>query len=169
MTAFATAADMMNRYDVTTLGDICGDAGVRITPAQLPTNTKLLTALNSATGKIKANALRAGRYTVADLEGLTGESKAYLADLTCRVAFWYLWQRKPYTDDQQRHQLKADADDAIEEIRTGAECFEVQDAIDAGHPTISTVTRVEIENDWDLRVDEMRGRHFPRRRSYKRQ
>lgn len=169
MTAFATAADMVNHYDVNTLGDLCSDDGTPVAEGGLAANAKMVAALNSATGRIQAAALRAGRYTVQDLEGLTGESAAYLATLTCRLAFWHLWQRKPYTEDQQRQEAKANADEALEAIRTGDDCFNVQAAIDAGHPTVSTVSRVDIERDWDLLVDQMRGRHLPRRRSYRRQ
>lgn len=169
MTAFATAADMLNRYDVSTLGDICSDDGEPVSLAKLPTNPKLLTAINTATGRIKAAALRAARYSVEDLEDLTGESRDYLADLTCRIAFWYLWQRKPYADDQQRHEIKAQADEALELIRSGDECFEVAAVIEAGHPTIETVSAITIQNDWDLFVDDARGNYFPRRRSYRRQ
>src|SRR3990167_6702051 len=119
MTAFATPADMIARYDVNTLGDICSDDGIPVTTAKLITNTKLTTALNTATGRIKAATLRAARYTVDDLDDLTGESKAYLSDLTCRIAFWYLWQRKPYADDQQRSEIKAQADEALGVLRSG--------------------------------------------------
>jgi len=169
MAAFATPADMMNRYDVRTLGDICGDEDVPISRDKLPTNPKLTTALASASGRILAAALRAGRYTETDLQNLTGESKAYLADLTCRYAFWLLWQRKPYADEQQRKEIKEAANEALEEIRNGDECFNVAAVIEAGHPTVETVTRMEIERDWDLVVDQARGRHYPRRRSYRQQ
>lgn len=167
MTAFATPADMIARYDVHTLGDICTDDEDPVTPEKLKTNVKMLTALNSATGRIKAAALRAARYTVADLEGLTGESKEYLKTLTCRVAFWELWQRKPYADDQQRKDVKTLCDEAIEQIRSGDECFEVAAVIAAGHPTIETVSRVEIQQDWSLAVDQARPRFYPQRRSYR--
>lgn len=167
MTAFATAADMVARYDVRTLGDLCGDDGHRIPEEDLAINVPMTKALQTATGKIKAAVLRAERYTTAELDALTGESKQYLIELTCQIAFWCLWKRKPYKDDQQRKEIKQDADDALELLRKGDHVFDIDRQKDAGTPQVETVTRVEVQTEWGLAVDQARGRFFPARRSYR--
>lgn len=167
MTSFATPADMIARYDVRTLGDLCSDSGERISEAGLAANTKLLTCLSSASGRVIASTLRAKKYTVDDLNALTGESLAYLVDITCRVAFWLLWQRKPYVDTQQRMEAKKEYDETLEMLNKGDQIFDVESVKDAGIPQVETITRVEIESDWSLFVDQGRGHFYPRRRTYK--
>lgn len=173
MTAFATAADMITRYDVRLLGDLCADDGSRVTEAALKSTTSpnpiMAAALDSASGKVKAAVLRAGRYTVMQLEALTGESQAYLVDLTCQIAFWMLWRRRPYSEayDSQLKNAKEAYDESLESLRTGDEIFEVDVVIEAGKPKIETVTRVESK-DFNLAVDQARGGNFyPRRRTYR--
>lgn len=168
MAAFATPTDFLNRYDVRTVGDICSDDGTRVTESALATNDKLTTALNTATGQILAAVLQGERYTAADLAAMTGESAAYLTDLTCRIAFWLLWQRKPYTDDQQRMEAKERADQALELLRTGAHVFDITANKEAGRANIDTVTRTEIQDNWELFVDKARGHFYPARRTYAR-
>ena len=167
MAAFATPQNMLDTFDARTLGDLCSDDAHRVSEAALLTDPKMLRALNFATGRIMGACLRAKRYSRDDLEGLTGESEALLIDMTCRVALWWLWQRKPYTDDQQRQQAKVNSDEALEQMRMGDHVFDVEDAKEAGLPSAETVTRVEIERDWSLFVDEARGNFYPRRRTYR--
>lgn len=166
MTAYATPADLIVRYDVRTLGDLCSDDGNRVPQALLATNTKLEALLSTASGQINAAVMRGDRYTAADLASLSGESQQYLVDLTCRIAFWLLWQRRPYSDDQNRMEAKKSADEALELLRTGAQVFEIDTVIEAGKPKVDTVSRTEITNNWNLVADRCRGRFFPVRRSY---
>lgn len=167
MTSFATPSDMIARYDVRTLGDLSSDTGERTTEAHLATNTKLLTCLASASGRVIASTLRAKKYTIDDLNALTGESLSYLVDITCRVAFWLLWQRKPYVDNQQRMEAKKEYEETLQMLQTGAQIFDVEAVKDAGIPKVETITRTDIETNWSLFVDQARGHFYPRRRTYK--
>ncbi len=150
MTAFADGDDMIARYDARTLGDLCSDDGTRVAPASIPANTKVTTALSGATGEILAAVRRAGRYSVADLEGLTGESLAYLKDITCAFAWWRLWRRRAYTktDEGMRKSAYEDYREKLEQLRGGDEVFEVDDVVSAGKPKVETVTRAEIRDQW---------------------
>jgi hypothetical protein len=167
MAAFAAPADLILRYDVRTLGDLCSDDGTRVTQANLATDQKVEMALDTATGQIMAAVLRGERYTAADLAALTSESADYLKDLTCRIAFWLLWQRKPYTDDKQRMEAKESSDKALEMLRTGQHIFDIAATIEATKPDVETVTRVEVADEWGLFVDRARGRFYPSRRTYR--
>jgi len=168
MAAFADSDDMIARFDARTLGDICAnDDDVQVTPAGLAANKKMLAALNTATGKIISVCLRAKRYSRADLDALTGESLEFLIDITCRIAFWHLWKRKPYADDPVRKMAKEEYDEILADLSSGHAIFDVEAVKDAGVPHVETVTRVEVERDWNLFVDAARGSFYPQRRTYK--
>jgi phage gp36-like protein len=168
MAGFANTDDMIQRYDSRTLGDLVTDDGTRVAEASLKNNDKLQTALDSATGQVLAAALRADRYTKADLLSLTGESREYLVDITCAIAFWNLWRRKPYTDlKDQQTAAQHDAKDALEMLRSGDHIFDVATVRSAGIPKIETVTKVQAE-EWSLFLDIARAGHFyPVRRTFR--
>jgi hypothetical protein len=177
MTAFASSADMIARYDVRTLGDLLADDGSRVASGGMAANTRLTAALKSATGRLKAAILRAERYSVDEIENMQDsahadydeESSEYLKTLTCAVAFWEIWKAKPQkqNDSSHRKDVRKEADEAIKLMQSGEEVFNVPRATDAGTPKVATVTRAEIESDWSLFVDQARGRFYPRRRSYR--
>jgi len=166
MAAFATSADMLARYDARSLGDLCSDNGEPVTAAQLAANSKMTTALADATGQMLAACLRGGRYTAADLAGLTDESLSYRNRICCVLAFWNLWDRKPYTSDEARKAAKEEAKEMLEMLRTGEQIFDVAATIAASIPDVDTVTNVEIAT-WNLLPDQCRhGRYYPRRRTF---
>lgn len=166
MASFASSSDMVLRYDVRTLGDLCSDDGTPVAEAALASNTKMTTALADATGQILAACLRGGRYSQADLAALTGESASYLKRLCCVVAFWNLWDRKPYSSDETRKAAREEAMEMLEMLRKGEHVFDVSAVIAAGVPDVDTVTRVEAQT-WQMVVDQCRGgRFYPRRRTY---
>lgn len=167
MAAYATADDMIARYDSRTLGELVTDDGQRAEEVELSTNAKMTTALSTATGHVNAACLRGNRYTVAELEALTGESAEYLNDIVCAQAFWILWRRRPYGDDALRKAAKEEADMALEQLRTGDMVFDVDAVKDAGIPQIDTIARVTIGSQWELVADKCRPSFYPRRRSYR--
>lgn len=169
MAAFATAADMIARYDSRTLGDLVSDTGAAVAEGGLAADTKMIAALASATGELKAALQRGKRYTTAQLTALTGESQAYLVTLTCAIAFWYLWRRKPpysEADAQFRQNARAEFEEAIEKLVSGENIFDIDELVDASIPKVDTVSRIEATG-WNLLADACRGRFFPRRRSYR--
>lgn len=169
MASYADGDDMIARYDSTVLGHLCADDGTPISEANLPANTKMTTALATATGRIDAALMAGDRYTAADLDGLTAESLAFLVDITCAVAFWLLWRRRPHTaqNDNQRKLSQEEAEQYLELLRTGVEVFTVSDNVAAGKPDIETISRVDLTDNWNLVVDRGRGKWLPARRSYR--
>lgn len=177
MASYATAADMINRYDVRTLGDIVSDDGTRVASGGLAADAKMLAALSSATGKVKAAILRAERYTASQITNMmdsghadySAEGTAYLVDIVCAVAFWNLWRRKPYTDSQQaaRKAAREEAEGYLKELSSGESVLDIPAALDSGTPKVATITKSEIETEFDLFVDRARGRFYPARRSYR--
>lgn len=163
--AFATSADLVNRYDARTLGDLVNDDGSRATEAELEVSAKVTAALESASGMVLSACVKGGRYTAAELSALTGDSLAHLVDLTCRIAFWLLWKRRPWSDkyENQRNEAKKHNDEALEMLRSGQEVFAVDRAIEAGSPEVIGVDLTEVLS-WNLVVDRARGSFYPPRR-----
>lgn len=163
MAAYATPAQLMQRYDVRVLGDLASDNGVRVDQPGLVSNTNIQAALDDASGEIEAALLQGERYTTSDLSSLTGNSAKYLVRLTCKIAFGLLWERRPWSDDDDRREQAMDqARKALDQLRKGEHVFDVAAVKDAGLPAQRTPSVTTITN-LNLGVDRMRGHYYPRR------
>lgn len=169
---YATVADMVDRFDERNLGDIVADDGTRVTNVTptflLRINPKMIAALDSASGQVNAACLQGERYSVDDLAGLKGDSKAYLVHITCVVALGALWQRKLYTEDNPaRTEALQRMDQELTRLRDGEFVFDVTAAKEAGRGDVSTVSRSVIQNQWNLVVERVRGKLYPPRRTFR--
>lgn len=165
MAAYATPADMITRYDVRVLGDLVSDTGTRVASGSLSANAVLLAVLEDASGEIDSACLQAKRYTSADLAALTGNSAAHLKRITCTIAFGLLWERRPWSDDDDsgREEAQKRARQQLDMLRKGITVFDVEEAKDAGLPAVES-TAIQIINSNNLPVDQARGHYYPRRR-----
>ena len=163
--AYALASDLINYKDARHLGDLCSDNDTRVTSGSLSTDAKISAALDAASGEVEAAVLQGKRYTAADLTGLTGNSAAYLKKLTCDIAFWILWDRKPAyrPDEHSRQQAIEQAANALKMLRTGEHIFNVTAVKEAGVPDMDFPSAVELEQN-NFLVDACRPRYFPARR-----
>lgn len=166
MASLATADDMIARYDSRILGDLCSSNKVQIPEDELSTNSVMTTALSTATGRIKSTVLRAKRYTIEELEALTGDAQDFLKDLVCRAAILSLYRRKGYANDKVRDEIQKIHEADMESLRKGDDVFDISRAQVAGIPEVKAYSRLEINNKWGLFVDQARPRFYPRRRSY---
>lgn len=165
MAAYASASDMIARKDVRTLGDLVSDNGIRVIEGSLAGNAKMTAALEDASGLIEAGLLQGKRYSTADLAALTGNSMSYLKRLTCDIAFWLLWDRKPSykPEDHSRSAAYEECQTALELLRKGQHIFNVETVKDAGLPDVQTPSLQQYENR-NLMVERLRGPAFPARR-----
>lgn len=161
--SYASPSQMLERYDARTLGDIVSDVGGRVTSAALLTDTNLQAALDDASGEIESALYQARRYSAADLAALTGNSLKLLVRLTCQIAFGHLWERRPWSDDEQRERAIERADKALERLRKGEHVFDLDGPKDAGLPDVAQPTISSIES-LSLTVDEARRGYYPARR-----
>lgn len=162
MAAYASAADLTARKDVRNLGDLASDDGVRVASGSLTGNAKITAALEDASGLIEAALLQGKRYSVADLTALTGNSASYLKRLTCDIAFWMLWDRKPShkPDDHGRVSAYEDYHKALEMLRKGQHIFDIDEVKEAGLPDIQTPTLQQYNNRNSI-VSQARGSFYP--------
>lgn len=167
--SYAGPTDMISRFDVRTLGDLCADNNTRVTAGLLETNPKMIAALDSAAGQINAACLQGERYSVSDLAGLLVESKAHLININCIIAMAALWRRRHYPEENQtRTESLALAETELTRLRTGEHVFDVVENKIAGRADVTTVSRVTIEQQWELVNDRIRGHLLPPRRSFRR-
>ena len=162
--AYATPAQLLERFDARTLGDLAGDTGVRVSAAALLADANVAAALSDATGQINASVLKAGRYQVADLVALTGDDAAFLVRICCDIALANLWHRRPYADSDGRTDAMERADRHLKDLSTGQAVFNIQENIDMGNPTTGGPTLVELRR-LNLLRDRTRNfyplRHLP--------
>lgn len=148
--AYATAADMKNRYDERRLGQLVLDDGTMATSAQLETDTVLSEMLEDATALIDAFATRGGRYTQAELTALTGSPLKLLKRLTCDLAYGLLVQRRGYTASETDAMAPgfSRAIALLDKLGEGALIFATENAVAAGKPTRTVLSKdIELISD----------------------
>lgn len=124
MTAFATPAALIERYDSRTIGDLASDSGESIPEGDLAESSKVLQALEDASGRIQAAASVGEQYTPEDLIAMTGNDKALLERITCELAMVYLMERRAHrVGDERLQQVRASAEEYIMMLRNGERVF----------------------------------------------
>jgi phage gp36-like protein len=164
MSAYATPADFIERYDVRPTGDLVADDGVAIPPSELDTNTKLLTALEDASGEIEAALMAGGRYSTQQLTGLTGNSLAYLKRLTCELARIDLLERRMELGNADEFtKFTKLTYDKLERLRKGENLFNLPEVVSANLVSVSGPSTLAIES-LNLVRDRVGDHYYPARR-----
>jgi phage gp36-like protein len=142
--AYASATDLIARFDEGVVADLCGDNGVPA--ADLSSNTKLSTALSDASGDINSAVMVSDLYTADDLADLTGDDLAFLKRLTCDLAMGYLMGRRPekYAEGAVKN-LTEQARTHLEQIRQGVHLFNIEATKSAGQPDIDGPTALDYQ------------------------
>lgn len=143
--SYATPAQFLERYDARDIGDLCNDDGQQVSRIDLLADTKLQAALDDASGAIDAALLAGGRYTAADLVGLTGFSLSFLIRITCDIALANIWGRRPLYRFEERKACMDAAEAHLKQLRLGENVFNVAANILAGAPTIDGPTTVQYD------------------------
>lgn len=141
--AYATADDLLTRYDSRRVADLVSDTGARsVYPNSSPV---VAVVLEDASGMIDAACRVAKRYTTADLNSLTGSTKSLLVRLTCDLAFGLLVARRGYSaQDQKVMAPQTEAANALlEQLRTGERIFDDAEVANAGVNVLSRKTTTD--------------------------
>jgi phage gp36-like protein len=161
--ALATPSDMIARYDERSIADLLSDTGDPVESADLATDTKLLAALESASGRVEAAVLVSNNYTAAELAGLTGNSLALLKDIVCDIAMARLLRRRPEKiGEDSLASIAKESEDYLDRLRNGDRLFDVPAHREAGTPSVDGPTAVDYQN---LNLIPDRTKHFYPRRS----
>ncbi|MGD9644317.1 MAG: hypothetical protein AB7U73_01305 [Pirellulales bacterium] len=162
MASYASAADLLARHDARTVGDLAGDIGVPIRGPDLAAHPNVATALQRASGTIEAALLAGGRYTAADLAGLTDNALEWLKGLVCDQAFVFLARRRPDYLVEMTEAITSYVESELDALRSGKHILPIAKAVEASVPTSGGPTTVEI-NQMNLRRNRATG-YFPRQR-----
>lgn len=159
MPAYATADDLVARYDIDLVRDLATDReGVDRT--DILTEPRVTVALEDASGEVEVALLAGGRYSIEQLESLTGNSANHLKQIVCGLAMAALHRRRPESaDDEYIADIAKDARDAIKALRRGENLFGFPEVIDASIVEHSGPSAIEIRRRNDL--PERMGRYFP--------
>lgn len=164
MSAYATANDLIARYDVEIVGELATDNRVTLSRADVVAHPNVAAALLSASGEIDV-ALRAGqRYTPEQLTSLDDNSRAHLVDIVCAFAMARLFRRRPGVHDEMAKSIREEATEFKKLLSTGVDIFGiVEDTshLEASVPQVTGPTSTEIY-DRNLFTARAAGRHFPR-------
>ena len=141
---YCTAAELREGRDFRQLGDLVSDDGTReTTAATFDASTKVARCLMIASGMIESACLKGNKYSVQDLQGLSGASKYMLSDLCCELAWWKLVMRR-----MSRRELPPEtlwALSVLDDLESGKKVFGLQEQADAGNPSNGIMT----SSDWD--------------------
>lgn len=164
MAAYATATQLLERYDARTIQDLAGDDGQPLSRIELLSNAVVAAALNDASGEIDSALLVGGVYSPDDLLNVEGNSLYKLISITCEIAITRLFARRPLYDAEKYKAMSELSEKRLNSLRKGENLLAIAGNpgnIEAGTPTVNGLTTVEY-NSLGLVVDRSRG-YYPRR------
>lgn len=160
MAAYATGDDLIARYDVDLIGDLATDDRETLDRDLVADHPKVQTALGDASGELEVALLAGGRYSVEQLESLTGNSLNHLKSIVCGLAMAALYRRRPEAAKREHiEDLTEDARAAIKSLRRGENLFGLTEHIEASVPEITGPSAIQLDNRNGL--SERMGRFFP--------
>lgn len=148
---YCTPAQFLHYYDRTVIGQLVRDDGSRAAPSELDTDAVLRELLAAASGEVEIAAFQGSRYTVADLQALSGNGAAFLRRLVAAVAVSLCFSRRMSPEFPFQEDVKW-AMDWLDKLRGGAAIFPLDGAARAGLPVSRPMTSQEIL-DLDLLSD----------------
>lgn len=165
--AYATPADLQEYYDWHEIGDLISDSKECISALDQTTagnmyNTRLQRFLDRASGEVEAAVLRGGRYTAADLAGLTGNARELLRGIVCEFVVLYLFERKPLYRPEVLEQFRKAKTERLTLLANGTNIFGGLPAVvEAGKPAIDGPSLVTYDTYLNLVTDRVKG--YPHR------
>jgi phage gp36-like protein len=163
---YATAADMLARFDARVLGDLVNDTDSQVDSIGLQSDAVLLAMLGDASGDIEAALLVGGRYTIVDLEALASalpptNGTAFLKRMCCDITLAYLLRRRPSKNADSDKAAADMAERHLDKLRGGDAIFPLDKTIDATEPELVGMRLIDFQNMGLIR-DRTRN-YFPHR------
>lgn len=161
--AYAAVADLQEYYDWREIGDMISDSKEQVSALDQTTpgnmyNTRLSRFLDRASGEVEAAVLRGGRYTAADLAGLTGNARELLRGIVCEFVVLYLFERKPFYKPELLEQFRKAKTERLQLLASGENIFGgIPAVVEAGKPQIDGPSTETYSNYLNLITDRVRG------------
>jgi hypothetical protein len=115
-----------------------------------------------AQGDVEAALMVSGRYSAADLSGLTGNSLSLLKRIICEIAIAYLYERKPFYRSDRLEAYSKAKEGHLERLRSGVNVFNIPAVVAAGSPEATGPSLIDYHYNLNLITDRSRG--YPARR-----
>jgi len=158
--SFASANDLVERYDYRLIGDLCSDEMSELTLGQVLAEAKVSSALNDGAGEILVCLQSGGNYDESDLEELDGLNQSHLIRVNCDIAMANLIQRRPNkVNVEVAEKICEKAREHLNRLRKGENIFGIPAKVEAGNLSVSHMSSVQIES-LNLIPDRMQ-RYFP--------
>lgn len=166
---YASGDDLVQRYDVDLIADLCQDSREELDwqadITALTEHPNVMSALEDASGEIDAALRAGGQYTPEDLAGLiagpvTEATRKHLIRITCAIAMSILVERRlDRVSMETADWLRKAAKGWLDALRRGENVFGIAANDGASRIDIETVQSTQIEN---LRLLPGRmARYFP--------
>lgn len=141
-TVYATAADLLVRYDRRMVADLISDSG--LSDPNPTTSAVVSAALADASAEIDRAALYGKRYTLDDLALLGTAEDPTLKRMACDLAMGLLYARRG-RGVPDGHQEMIDATrDALEDLRAGRHILPLDPQINAQTVSVYRPSRTEL-------------------------
>lgn len=143
-TPYATAADLILRYDVRQIGNQINDDNTTADAAAIAASPVVESALLDASGDLEAAVLTGGLYTLGNLQRVAfvdGDNPTLTATghrlkrIVCAIAFWRLWARRHPFDTPDKFPSCVEAFADLEKLAEGVDIFSLAETVDAGLPS----------------------------------
>jgi len=159
--AYATAEQLLDRYDPREIGDLVSEDENRVPERDLLNNSKLNRALEDASAQIRSAAFVAEKYSNVDLEGLAKAQDAFLVQITCDLAFGRLLTSRSLATEIVPDVERAQQWLAL--LRLGERIFPITANAQAGNATHGFITNQRRYEELRFIADVASPRYFPLR------
>jgi phage gp36-like protein len=157
--ATATGDDLVKRFDVRLIGDLATDSGSTLDVGDVATHPNVVAALEDAAGEMVVALQVGGRYTEADLLGLSGFSLAHAKRIQCDIAMALLMKRRPIVGEEESREIAKQSRDHLKRLSGGENVFGIPAVIESGNIELTAPSTVDITN-LNLLTERM-SRYFP--------
>jgi phage gp36-like protein len=142
----ATGDDLVKRYDIDLIGDLATDERETLDRDDVPTHPRVIAALEDADGEIEAALLAGGRYTIADLNGLSGNALSHYKRISCSIAMAFLFEARPGMRPEVAEAIAKQSREHVQALRRGENVFGIPAVTSSGILEYATVSVSTIEN-----------------------
>lgn len=153
--AYLTAADFLARKDLRSVAQFCSDDPNNPVPdGSVATNPNLLAALNAASGMLESAVLTSERYSVSDLQSLSGVSSEYMKSLLADIGMYLIMTRRPGPSPPETVVTSYEmALQALDALSRGERIFAFSETEQAGLPDTYQMTMSDQyrDNMWSVR------------------
>jgi phage gp36-like protein len=157
--ALASGSDLVQRFDIRLIGDLATDSGSTLPEDEVAAHPNVAAALEDAMGEMVVALLVGGKYTEAELLGLTGYSLAHARRINCDIAMALLVKRRPIVEEERASEIAKQSREHLKQLREGANVFGIPANVDSGNLSLASMSTVDITN-LNLLPERM-GRYFP--------